>query len=533
MRRVICLFLDVLILLSATLLALYLRENFEPATDRFIALVPYLTATTIAGFAVHLLFALPQPIWRYSVFSDYVRIAITTAIIVVAAAGLTWGFNRLDGVARSLPFLHYLVAVAMLVATRSLWKEHNISSELRKSIGSSQDAIEKTAIKTILIVGVSRLTETYTQSIIELAPGRIKVAGLLSERTQNIGRLAAGYRILGKPEEIDRIVSNLEVHGVIIDKVVVATAFDQLSTSAQTALQNFACQASTEIQYLANQFGFDDARRTRDSSRSGVVIETEGCHKVLAPQVLENISATSFYWQTRRCIDVIGATFLIVALSPLMLLVGLCVATKIGLPIAFWQQRPGLAGRSFKLFKFRTMKTEYSGNGHKLSDADRTAPIGIFLRRTHLDELPQLFNILKGDMSFIGPRPLLPKDQSDAYRARLMIRPGLTGWAQVNGGRTVSADDKAALDIWYAQNANLRLDIRIIARTMAMLIIGERECRNPIQTAWRDLLSSEIHKTDLTNRKTDKQPLGDNPYRISQMPAYMTLRLQFTNRESS
>ena len=113
--------------------------------------------------------------------------------------------------------------------------------------------------------------------------------------------------------------------------------------------------------------------------------------------------------------------------------------------------------------------------------------IGRFLRRTRLDELPQLFNILAGQMSFVGPRPLLPVDQPAAYSARKFVRPGLTGWAQVNGGRSVSAADKAALDVWYIENASFALDFKIFARTLAVVLFGERSNAAMIGRAWSDL----------------------------------------------
>ena len=121
-----------------------------------------------------------------------------------------------------------------------------------------------------------------------------------------------------------------------------------------------------------------------------------------------------------------------------MVLAAVLVGASVGLPVLFWQQRPGLGGRPFRVYKFRTMRAAHSSDGRRLSDKERVSQMGTLMRRLRLDELPQLFNIFRGDMSFIGPRPLLPCDQSDAYRARLLVRPGLTGWAQVVGGRDIS-----------------------------------------------------------------------------------------------
>ncbi|NJL08643.1 MAG: sugar transferase, partial [Methylacidiphilales bacterium] len=112
---------------------------------------------------------------------------------------------------------------------------------------------------------------------------------------------------------------------------------------------------------------------------------------------------------------------------------------------------------------------------------------GHLLRRTRLDELPQLFSILLGHMSFVGPRPLLPVDQPAGHSARLLVRPGLTGWAQIKGGRIISAEDKAALDVWYVRNASLALDLRILLGTIPMVLFGERVAEDAIAQAWREL----------------------------------------------
>ena len=115
-----------------------------------------------------------------------------------------------------------------------------------------------------------------------------------------------------------------------------------------------------------------------------------------------------------------------------------------------------------------------------------------------LDELPQLFNILRGDMSFVGPRPLLPKDQPKEFGARLLVRPGLTGWAQVVGGREITPEDKAVLDVWYVRNAGLLLDLKVVARTIPIVLFGERISRSLIDRAWQDLTDLGIAKAEFT-----------------------------------
>jgi lipopolysaccharide/colanic/teichoic acid biosynthesis glycosyltransferase len=209
-----------------------------------------------------------------------------------------------------------------------------------------------------------------------------------------------------------------------------------------------------------------------------------------------NSTDTSFRLR-KRIIDVLGATFLIITLAPVALLVAFVVALDVGFPLIFWQQRPGLYGRPFKLYKFRTMRTPHDSRSRRIPDDQRSSAIGQLLRRARLDELPQLYNVLVGDMSLIGPRPLLPCDQSTDYVARLSVRPGITGWAQVNGGRIISTSDKLILDIWYVQNASLILDFAIALRTVTMVLFGDRINADAVNEARSDFDLKTLLRTTI------------------------------------
>ena len=179
------------------------------------------------------------------------------------------------------------------------------------------------------------------------------------------------------------------------------------------------------------------------------------------------------------------------------MLVAFIVALDVGFPVIFWQQRPGLYGRPFKLYKFRTMRAPHDKHSRRIPDDQRSSAVGQILRRTRLDELPQLYNVLVGDMSLIGPRPLLPCDQSPDYAARLSVRPGITGWAQVNGGRIISPSDKWILDIWYVQNASLVLDLKIVLRTVKMVLFGDRINTEAVNQARSDLGLKTLLRTTM------------------------------------
>jgi lipopolysaccharide/colanic/teichoic acid biosynthesis glycosyltransferase len=173
---------------------------------------------------------------------------------------------------------------------------------------------------------------------------------------------------------------------------------------------------------------------------------------------------------------VVVSTIVLVVLSPILLLVALLVRFTLGSPILFRQVRPGIHGVPFVLYKLRTMADVRDAAGQLLPDAERLTRIGRFLRSTSLDELPELLNVLKGDMSLVGPRPLLMQ-YLDRYTPEQMrrheVRPGITGWAQVNGRNAISWEQKFALDIWYVENSSLWLDLEIILLTLWKAVIRE------------------------------------------------------------
>lgn len=171
----------------------------------------------------------------------------------------------------------------------------------------------------------------------------------------------------------------------------------------------------------------------------------------------------------KRLLDIVISVGALFVLAPVVIVIGLLVCLKLGWPPLFSQRRPGLKGKPFTMYKFRTMSTKRDGFGQLLPDAERLTSFGRFLRATSLDELPELWNVLKGEMSLVGPRPLLMEYlplYSPTQARRHEVRPGITGWAQVNGRNTLSWREKFELDVWYVDNKSLCLDIKIIFMTV-------------------------------------------------------------------
>jgi lipopolysaccharide/colanic/teichoic acid biosynthesis glycosyltransferase len=179
------------------------------------------------------------------------------------------------------------------------------------------------------------------------------------------------------------------------------------------------------------------------------------------------------YDGVKRAIDIVASLSALIVLSPVLLAVALLVRVRLGSPVLFRQVRPGLNERLFEMIKFRSMRDALGHDGWPLPDAERLTPLGRWLRSTSLDELPELWNVLKGDMSLVGPRPLLVEYigyYTDEEQARFSVRPGITGLAQINGRNETSWDARLAYDICYARGYSLGLDLRILFKTVAKVI---------------------------------------------------------------
>lgn len=178
----------------------------------------------------------------------------------------------------------------------------------------------------------------------------------------------------------------------------------------------------------------------------------------------------------KRLFDFVLSLLAIIVLSPILLITAILVKTKLGSPVIFKQERPGKNEKIFTLYKFRTMTDEKDKNGNLLSDEIRLTKFGKMLRSTSLDELPELFNILKGDMSIVGPRPLLVKyllRYNEYQKHRHDVKPGFTGWAQCNGRNAISWEEKFDLDVYYVNHLSFLLDIKIIFKTVKTVLCRE------------------------------------------------------------
>jgi len=401
-----------------------------------------------------------------------------TALALMLALGFTFALNRLTPVARALPVLQGALIVIFLLSARSAAR----FSYTQKIHSNGNSHIKRESHETLLVVGVNTVCELFLLSLKEFACERIKVAGVLAEEPNLRGRTIHQTSVLGILEDLQHVLRSLEVHGVLIDRIVVATPAHQLRSGALESLLEVEKSSDIVVQFLSERLGIDN--RPEASTISSCQQErSSNPGKSASPQF--SLESPRFnldrvkpqrrsFWIGKRTIDISAAVILMFTLAPVALLVALAVAFDVGFPVIFWQQRPGLGGRPFKLYKFRTMYPPHDKNSRRIPDDERSSAIGQILRRLRLDELPQLLNVLMGDMSLVGPRPLLPRDQSADFAARLSALPGITGWAQVNGGRIIETYDKLLLDVWYVDNASQLLDLKIMMLTIMMILRGDR-----------------------------------------------------------
>ena len=499
MRNIMAVLIDLLLMFSATVLAFLLRQNLNVSWNQFFGLIPYLLVTLVVGACVSATFGASRSMWRYADSSEYIRLVLVSLITVVLTLILSFWINRLNNVSRSLPPLQLIMMSLLLVGAR-IWFRH-LSVVKRKPTTRKVGAMglvsdHRAGLE--LVLGLNTLTELYLQSLAELPGGESRIAGLLSADPGSIGRKIRAHTVLGTPVDIARLVRELENHGVVIDKIVVTEDIHTLSSDARAQLSEVELSNSIEVIHLRDVLMFGNGQSARSASVGAA--NADGSYLQIGEQQV-GVALTRSYWAFKRAFDVIVSALLILILLPLFFVVALLVFVNVGNPILFWQRRPGRFGEPFKVIKFRTMRGTFDRKGSRIPEHLRLSPLGRILRSVRLDELPQLVHILRGDMSFIGPRPLLPVDQPPEMAARLMVRPGLTGWAQVHGGNLVTPADKAAMDLWYINNASLAVEAKIVVLTIKMLLFGQTQNADMVDIAWRGLEPSAGRRHVLGERQ--------------------------------
>ena len=268
MRRFQALVIDLALIASASVAAFIIRDNFIPTAARFWTSLPYVALTLAVAIVIIPLFRLNRSVWRFSTLVDYLFVVGASATIVLAAVTLSFAINRLDGVPRSVPVIQVLLIMALLVGARVFMRLRHANRPGRiKQFATATEPLDL-AQPSIVIVGLNRLAELYLQSAEELVPGRLRVAGLVGHDGRHTGRLLHRHPILGVPEDLPKIVQDLTVHGVVVDRIVVTVKWSSLSPTAQAALREMEAAASIRVEFLGQSLGFESqAARTASLQR--------------------------------------------------------------------------------------------------------------------------------------------------------------------------------------------------------------------------------------------------------------------------
>jgi lipopolysaccharide/colanic/teichoic acid biosynthesis glycosyltransferase len=454
---------DVLTAVGVPFLALLLRYwtlTPEKVTAPFLF---YAGFSAIGTLTLLRLSGVSSAAWRFFSFPDAFEAFLSIGLGVIVAVGTAFFHNRLDGIPRALPFMQIFLQFFAYTGVRYVLKR--LANYMRPP---------QMRPTNVLLIGCNQTSYIYARAVESIGKRTIQIVGALTHDPSMVGHTLRGIPILGTFDRIDEVIGNFKIRGKTISKLISTANEAEISPRAEERLR--AASERFQVPLIDIHSLFTEVTTFIDEENEFSV---------------DAIELRGGYWLIKRYIDLTAAALLLIISAPLLLAGAVIVALDIGFPVVFWQERPGKHGRPIHVYKFRTMLDAIDENGRPLPDSERTSRLGHFLRKTRLDELPQLWNILRGDMSFIGPRPLLLVDQPEEISRRLAARPGVSGWAQVNGGRLITPDEKRALDLFYIAHASFLIDIRTIWKTLVMIARGDERNEGEIRRALDWLVDQE------------------------------------------
>jgi lipopolysaccharide/colanic/teichoic acid biosynthesis glycosyltransferase len=458
---------DLAIAAASPYLALYLRNAMVLSTNKTIT-VMYSAVSFVCSLLAFLFFKIEDSLPKYFSVMDLLNLVKAVMVAEFMTGIVLFTASRLDGVPRSVPAIHALVLGAGLVAARGLACFLDQSHNLRNRPA-------KPPLEHLILIGLNDLSVFLMKFLEASTPRRHQVIALLDPKTRLVGRCVQGVRIFGPPSHLDSLIEEFAIHGICISRVLVSSGPGTLSPRELQEVRGVCARRGLDLSSVKDLIVRQLAGEIGKESSAGEA-------SVVRYQSWPHVSASSYFrWKGR--IEFLIALGLLLALWPLWLFAVVVAFLDVGSPTLFWQQRVGVHGRHIQLYKVRTLRPAFDRYGRRRPDELRLSWVGGLLRRTRLDELPQLLNVLSGNMSLVGPRPLLPRDQPSNPSVRLIVRPGITGWAQVNGGNLLTPEEKDALDAWYIRHASFWLDVRIVAMTVHSLVYGDQRPDQALATA--------------------------------------------------
>lgn len=450
-RRIYVSILDIVWALISPLVALYLGGALVLAQQNWSMVSTYCALASGFAIAAFLAFRLQDSITQH--FSAHEAIDIAEAVLFaeLMTCGLLFTLTRLDGIPRSIPLTHGILLGGGLILVRVAMRIVLSESEARVDY--------HVRCERVIVIGANRLASSLIRLLTAHAPNRTSVVAVLEEKRSMIGRGLGGVQVLGTPQELDAIVGEFAVHGITVDRVIVAGESNLISSAALHDLERVCRKRHIALSFLPRMLGLTEYA---DSHEAVAATPARPAQSAL-------LDTRGMFLRLKRVVDVFGALGLMALLLPIFLIASLLVYWDVGSPVLFWQERTGWRGRPFLIYKYRTLRAPFDSDGQPSLGDRQPSAIGRFLRATRIDELPQLINVVFGEMSLVGPRPLLPEDQPANSAVRLSVRPGITGWAQVNGAKLVTKQEKEKFDEWYVRNASAWVDLKIVFLTLRIM----------------------------------------------------------------
>jgi lipopolysaccharide/colanic/teichoic acid biosynthesis glycosyltransferase len=439
--------------LAAPIIALALRDANIISVDGLVYCLISLAITLIAYSA----FRLHDGVSEFFSVRDAWNVVRAVACAELMTCTLLFSFTRLGNISRTVPIIHAFILCAGLMTLRAFVR-------LQEAERSAEVPHVHEGIEHIIMIGSTKLSLLFVKFLAAYCPAKRRVIALLDDSAAMAGRIVSGIHIVGPPDHLQPIIDEFAEHGVHTHRVVIGGDEDLLPEETLREVQRVCAQREIPLDFVPKLVGLtalDDQPLPKPATVEEPAVD------VVASAVM------SPYFKWKYAVDFVIAATILVLCAPFLILAGGLALADVGWPIVFWQQRLGVRGRPFVIYKLRTLRPPFNQLGQPIPEIERESWLGRVLRRTRLDELPQLVNVLVGDMSLIGPRPLLPRDQPTNPSMRLMIRPGITGWAQVNGGTLLTPTEKDALDEWYVRNASWWLDFCIGLMTLRVMVGGQ------------------------------------------------------------
>lgn len=454
---------EALIAVLAPVTALILRGvEFEFSWTLLPALL-YCVASALCGVVGLAYVNISKLRSGYISIEDLLKTFKAAAFSAMAGVIAIFFTAHVHDVPRFVPIIQFFM-FSGLITVLNICRRRIFNPSSRKP---AYNFVPGTRVETQLLLGCGPLSVHYTALLDGLPQSARRIAGIVSICGDLVGSTLGKRIVLGPIEHFPEIVAEFKNHGVDIDRIVIAALNPKFQQIAFNHVSQYCEKHSIPVSFLDEIFGTTSA-----SIRSAFAEST--CRDTVAKKNEIQLMISNPYLQSRQFYDRVIAILLVTVLLPVLGCIAILTYLDVGRPILFWQQRVGRNGMSIAINKFRTLPHR---GAHPVDYKSTPSHIGRFLQNTRLDELPQLFDIIAGRLSIIGPRPLLPRDLPHNTGGQESVLPGITGWAQVNGGKLISAEEKIALDYWYMRHASLWLDAVILLKTLRM-VFRRREFRD-------------------------------------------------------